>query len=187
MATGSPPPPLKEQSALSANSGSSSVLDALRGSRKREESTLWESGEEYMRIKRRKLHKQFQDLDAPKVSSIFEGVTIYVNGWTQPNADELKEMIHAHGGSYEYNLYSNTQVTHTIATNLPNVKIKNIGKSIVVTPGWIVDSIAAGRRLSVDNYLLYKQKSGQQKLLFELKDEPVTNTPPKEEIGNYIL
>ena len=121
---------------------------------------------EYFQAKRRKLRDQFHDMGCAQ-SSIFEGVTIYVNGWTQPNADELKRMIHAHGGSYEYNLYSNPKITHTIATNLPNVKVKNLGDAIVCTPEWIVDSIAAGRQLPVDKYRLYAPSGGQKKLRFE--------------------
>ena len=162
---------------------SSSLLDSLGHKRQREESTNWDSGDwgEYMRIKHRKLNDQFNDLNAPKLSSIFEGVSIYVNGWTQPNADELKEMVHSHGGHYEYNLYSNAVVTHTIATNLPNAKIKNLGKSIVCTPAWIVDSIAAGRQLPVDQYLLYGQggTGGQKRLAFEKKTDE-ESSPPKE-------
>ena len=158
------------------------LLDSLSHKRQREESSNWDSGDwgEYMRIKHRKLNDQFRDSNTPKVSSVFEGVSIYVNGWTQPNADELKELVRSHGGHYEYNLYSNAVVTHTIATNLPNAKIKNIGKSIVCTPAWIVDSVAAGRQLPVDQYLLYGQgMDGQKRLAFETKTGR-ESSPPKE-------
>ena len=121
---------------------------------------------EYFQAKRRKLRDQFHDMGCAQ-SSIFEGVTIYVTGWTQPNADELKRMIHAHGGSYEYNLYTNPKITHTIATNLPNAKVKTLGEAIVCTPEWIVASITAGQQLPVDKYRLYAPSRGQKKLRFE--------------------
>lgn len=140
----------------------------LLGKRKREdEVSNWESGDlgDYMRIKQRKLRDQFRGLSTPYLSSIFEGVTIYVNGWTQPTADELKEMIHSHGGGYESNIYSNSKITCTIASNLPNSKIKNLGTSTVCTPDWIVDSIKAGKRLPLDKYLLYSRTDTHQKML----------------------
>ena len=129
-----------------------------------EEEGVWD-GWGYMRAKKRKLREQFADLGQEKTSELFSGVTIYVNGWTQPNADELKRLIHAHGGRYEYNLYGDSGVTHIIASNLPNAKIKNLGETCVCSPGWIVDSVAAGKRLPVQNYLLYTQHAACQKRL----------------------
>ena len=126
----------------------------------------WDDYGGYFRVKRRKLAEQFRDMVGQKQSDIFQGVTIYVNGWTEPSNDELKRMIHAHGGNYVFNLYGNTKVTHTIATNLPNSKIKNLGDSIVCTPAWIVDSISAGHQLPTDGYLLYSNHGSQKKLSF---------------------
>lgn len=162
-----------------------SLADTLNGSRKRQESDNLDSEDigDYMKLKRRKLHDQFLDSEGLNISSIFEGVTIYVNGWTQPTADELKEMIHAHGGHYVYNLYSRAPVTHTIATNLPNSKIKNIGKTIVCTPAWVVDSIACGRQLPVDSYLLYSAESGQKQLAFGKEKK----TSPLEDYSVYSV
>lgn len=139
----------------------------------KEEEGVWD-GWGYMRAKKRKLREQFDMLDQKPISEIFSGVTIYVNGWTQPNADELKSLIHSHGGRYEYNLYGDSGVTHTIATNLPNAKIRNLKDTCVCTPNWIVDSIAAGKRLPVKNYLLYdRHGTGQKRLKFtEIKNSP---------------
>ncbi len=95
-------------------------------------------------------------------------MTIYVNGWTQPGADELKGLMHAHGGHYVYNTWAGTHITHVIATNLPNVKVRNIGDTVVCSPEWVVDSIAAGRQLPVQKYQLYSQNgSGQRRLRFK--------------------
>ncbi len=119
-------------------------------------------------IKKRKLEDQFQDMCQDKKTEIFKGVTIYVNGWTQPDADELKRLMHAHGGNYVYNLWSRSRVTHIIATNLPNVKVRKIGDTVVCSPEWIVDSIAARRQLPVLKYQLYSQNgSGQKRLRFK--------------------
>lgn len=126
----------------------------------------WDSHGGYMHAKQRKLRNQFEGMGIEKKSNIFEGVSIYVNGWTQPRAEELKEMIYAHGGKYEYNFYSRSIVTHTIASNLPNSKILKLGSSIVCKPSWIVDSIARNTLLPVDEYLLYKPQDDQRKLLF---------------------
>ena len=122
----------------------------------------WEGLHDYMTIKTKKLRSQVEMLCEQK-SSIFEGVTIYVNGYTQPNTDELKEMIHLHGGLYEYALSSS--VTHVIATNLPTAKIKNL-RDVVCKPEWITDSVEAGKRLPVHDYLLYNISNNQRRILF---------------------
>ena len=124
----------------------------------------WEGRHDYMTIKRKKLRSQVEQLGDQK-STIFEGVTIYVNGFTDPNADELKEKIYHYGGLYEYALTS--RVTHVIATNLPTAKIRNLSTSAVVCkPDWIVDSIKNGDLLPIDSYLLYKPSRQQRKILF---------------------
>lgn len=125
----------------------------------------WDNIQTYFYVKRRKLRDQFEAMGSETRSNIFQGVTIYVNGWTQPRAEELKEMMHAHGGKYEFNLYSRSAVTHTIASNLPNSKVLKLGSSLVCKPSWIVDSIAAKKLLPVDSYLLYKPRDGGQSKL----------------------
>ena len=113
----------------------------------------WEDHKDYMFIKRRKLDNQ-QDAIGELKSSLFLGVTIYVNGYTQPDSDTLKELIHVHGGVYEY--APSSRVTHVIASNLPTAKIKKLPHSVVVcTPQWITDSIANNKLLPVKNYELY--------------------------------
>jgi DNA repair protein REV1 len=135
-------------------------------SRKRGLDDDWDNHGGYMVAKQRKLRNQFDGMGIGRKSNIFEGVSIYVNGWTQPTGEELKEMVYSHGGKYVYNFYSRSVVTHTIASNLPNSKILKLGSSIVCKPSWIVDSIAQNVRLPVDKYLLYQPQGGQTKLGF---------------------
>ena len=59
-------------------------------------------------------------------------------------------------------------VAHTIATNLPNAKVRNLGDACVCTPDWILDSIAMGKRLPVEDYLLYSRRECLKKWLPQL-------------------
>ena len=52
----------------------------------------------YMNAKKEKLEKQFdsdqvKEADGDKRGGIFEGVSIFVNGYTDPSADELKRIM----------------------------------------------------------------------------------------------
>ena len=144
----------------------------------------WDDIGGYMRVKKQKLSEQFHGMAGEKKSAIFQGVTVHVNGWTEPSNDELKRMIHAHGGNYVFNIYGNTKVTHTIATNLPNFKIKTLGDSVVCTPAWIVDSIAAGHQLPTDGYLLYNNQVSQKKLSFSMTVKDNNHIKTKEQLLN---
>ncbi|CAH1257907.1 DNA repair protein REV1-like isoform X2 [Branchiostoma lanceolatum] len=125
----------------------------------------------YMAAKKRKLDEQFET-DAPNQvqkegtrSNIFNGVVIYVNGWTDPPADELRRLMQVHGGRYD--VYpSRSHTTHVIASNLPDRKIKDIKDKKVVQPQWITDSIKAGCLLSHVPYMLYRRDHAQGSLNF---------------------
>ncbi|XP_070561511.1 DNA repair protein REV1-like isoform X2 [Ptychodera flava] len=138
-----------------------------RGRRKWATDDGWAEHGGYMAAKKRKLDEQFKE-DAPKQierqgssSKIFEGVRIYINGYTVPSSDELKRLMMLHGGQHNY-YYSKTKVTHVIATALPHGKIRELKGEKVVKPEWILDSIKAGRLLSCTPYLLYSQQSKSQ-------------------------
>ncbi|KAA0715849.1 DNA repair protein REV1 [Triplophysa tibetana] len=118
-----------------------------------------------MAAKVSKLQEQFQK-EAPierkkdgKSSCIFSDVAIYVNGYTDPCADELRRMMMRHGGQFHL-YYSRSKTTHIIATNLPNSKIQELKGEKVVRPEWITDSIKAGRQLSYIQYQLYTKQKG---------------------------
>ncbi|XP_029460647.1 LOW QUALITY PROTEIN: DNA repair protein REV1 [Rhinatrema bivittatum] len=122
----------------------------------------------YKVAKAQKLEEQFCS-DASKQqqkdgtsSALFNGVAIYVNGYTDPSADELRRLMMLHGGQYHM-YYSRSKTTHIIATNLPNAKIKELKEEKVIHPLWIVESIKAGHLLSHVPYQLYTKQSGAQR------------------------
>ncbi|XP_066863194.1 DNA repair protein REV1 isoform X1 [Kogia breviceps] len=135
------------------------------GWRKRAEND-WEKWGGYMAAKVQKLEQQFRSDAAIQKdgasSTIFSGVAIYVNGYTDPSAEELRKLMMLHGGQYHV-YYSRSKTTHIIATNLPNAKIKELKGEKVIRPEWIVESIKAGRLLSYVPYQLYSKQSSTQK------------------------
>ncbi|XP_065747116.1 DNA repair protein REV1 isoform X1 [Phocoena phocoena] len=135
------------------------------GWRKRAEDD-WEKWGGYMAAKVQKLEQQFRSDAAIQKdgasSTIFSGVAIYVNGYTDPSAEELRKLMMLHGGQYHV-YYSRSKTTHIIATNLPNAKIKELKGEKVIRPEWIVESIKAGRLLSYIPYQLYSKQSSTQK------------------------
>uniref|UniRef100_A0A8C3AIP8 DNA repair protein REV1 n=1 Tax=Cyclopterus lumpus TaxID=8103 RepID=A0A8C3AIP8_CYCLU len=119
----------------------------------------------YMAAKVSKLDEQFK-LDAPRekrkdssYSNIFSGVSIYVNGYTEPSADELRRLMMLHGGHFHV-YYSRSKTTHIIANNLPNNKIQELKGEKIIRPQWIPDSITAGHLLPHQQYQLYTKQKG---------------------------
>ncbi|XP_076603356.1 DNA repair protein REV1 isoform X2 [Chaetodon auriga] len=125
----------------------------------------WADRGGYMAAKVSKLDEQFK-LEAPRekhkegsCSSIFSGVSIYVNGYTDPSADELRRLMMLHGGQFHV-YYSRSKTTHIIANNLPNSKIQELKGEKVIKPEWITDSVKAGRLLPYLQYQLYTKQKG---------------------------
>ena len=79
-----------------------------------------------------------------------------VNGFTVPDNDTLRRMLHKHGGDLE--TYETTRITHIIAQNLSTAKANMYKRQRkpkpVVRPDWIVDSVKAGRLLPHADYLI---------------------------------
>uniref|UniRef100_A0A915PWG2 DNA repair protein REV1 n=1 Tax=Setaria digitata TaxID=48799 RepID=A0A915PWG2_9BILA len=111
----------------------------------------------YMQTKKAKLQHQVNVLDKPNIiSNIFEGVSIFVNGYTNPPAAELRKLIRLHGGEFHI-YYKHGTTTYTLATHLATGKAKKLRKEEkIIHPRWLTDSIGAGIRLCEDDYLLYK-------------------------------
>ncbi|WAR14731.1 REV1-like protein [Mya arenaria] len=152
----------------------------------------WEGWGGYMNAKRQKLQDQYvvsapDQKEGTERPNIFAGVAVYVNGYTKPSSDELKRLIILHGGRYEHYLYR-TRVTHVIATNLPDSKVKDLKGLKVVRPEWITDSIAAGKLLSFTRYQLYTAQSGLQKglqtITVQQQDNQATNVNQSLEMNN---
>jgi len=73
-----------------------------------------------------------------KTKNLFQNIGIYVNGYTNPTAIELKGLMLKHGGFlYEYMC---EKVTHIVASNLAHSKALILKNKLVVRPEWIVDS-----------------------------------------------
>ena len=71
----------------------------------------------------------------------FLGITVLVNGYTEPSSDAIMRMLHKHGGNLEK--YETECVTHIIAENLSTAKAKIYKRQKrpipVVLPKWILD------------------------------------------------
>ncbi|KAG5680848.1 hypothetical protein PVAND_010329 [Polypedilum vanderplanki] len=115
----------------------------------------------YMSAKINKLEEQFSILQKDiKKSNLFEGVSIFVNGRTNPSADELKRVMMEHGGIFHH--YQRSFTRFVIASNLADVKIRsNITKNII-RPEYITDCLKANKLLDYSNYLLHTNKNSHQ-------------------------
>ncbi|SCU80031.1 LAME_0B01354g1_1 [Lachancea meyersii CBS 8951] len=95
---------------------------------------------------------------------VFKDCIIYINGRTDPDRLQLHQKIVLYGGQFMHFLSGKTSVTHIIASNLTAKKRVEFQKYKVVTPSWIVDSIAATKRLPWQDYALITGDHGQRKL-----------------------
>jgi hypothetical protein len=57
-----------------------------------------------------------------------------------PSSDEIKRLVILHGGNFEHYLFKR-QVTHVIATNLPDSKVHGLKGMKVARPEWITDRL----------------------------------------------
>lgn len=121
-----------------------------------------------MEAKKSKLEEQFaQDaMNNPyKESDLFAGISIFVNGLTNPSADELKRIMMRNGGVYH--TYQRSSTKFVIATNLPDVKVRQITSAKIISPQWVVDCLKENKVLDYAKYLLYTNcKTSQPKIAF---------------------
>ncbi|KAK7062843.1 deoxycytidyl transferase [Paramarasmius palmivorus] len=103
---------------------------------------------EYMRRKRAKLQIQntgiANDETLNKEPQIFKGIAIYVNGWTEPSLQELRELIIRYGGIFHAYLDKKALVTHIITCSLTPAKVQEFKHMKVVRPEWLVESAKQG-------------------------------------------
>ncbi|TFK84014.1 DNA repair protein [Polyporus arcularius HHB13444] len=114
---------------------------------------------EYMARKRAKLQIQNGEIEdeegneeVPR-SRIFQGLQIYINGWTEPPVQDLRKMIVQHGGIFHPYLDKKSLVTHILTCSLTPAKIREFKHMKVVRPEWLVDSIKAGSLLPWQDYV----------------------------------
>ncbi|XP_020114487.1 uncharacterized protein LOC109728471 isoform X3 [Ananas comosus] len=158
--------------------------DSARRNPRKRNSSFADFGS-YMAEKNRKLRDQFET-DASTSSAdgrgIFRGISIFVDGFTIPSSQELKEFMLKHGGGF-VNYFSRHTVTHIICGNLPDSKMKNLrafSRGLpVVRPAWLVDSIAANKLLSWFPYQLsdgVNERCKQQKLSTFFTQKSISNS-----------
>lgn len=78
-----------------------------------------------MNAKIAKLDEQYNEKflrENDKSSNIFADISIFVNGYTNPSADQLKCLMSEHGGIYHHYFRSN-KTKFIIASNLPDTKV----------------------------------------------------------------
>ncbi|CAM0909582.1 unnamed protein product [Alopecurus aequalis] len=122
----------------------------------------------YMSAKNSKLTTQFNADAATSAApgGLFAGVSIFVDGFTVPSHQELKEIMLNNGGRF-VNYFSRHTVTHIICTHLPESKMRNMrafSKGLpVVKPAWVADSLAENRLLSYIPYQISQHTSSSRK------------------------
>ena len=57
-------------------------------------------------------------------SRVFAGVHVYVDGYTLPSKEEIRELMLLHGGGFKH--YDTGRVTHIIATHVPASKLQQL-------------------------------------------------------------
>ncbi|KAI0046939.1 DNA repair protein [Auriscalpium vulgare] len=100
-----------------------------------------------MRRKRAKLQIQNTEMDGERDSDksrLFQGLAIYINGWTEPSIQDLRKLIVDHGGVFQPYLDKKGIVTHIITCSLTPAKVQEFKHMKVVTPDWLLNSVEAG-------------------------------------------
>lgn len=125
----------------------------------------YDDSRDYMRVKKSKLAQQNDQIrealrsrNSSSKTDLFKGISINVNGRTQPTADELKRLILLNGGDYHpYYRYQTTKFM--IATNLSTARMKQLRPDDrVVRPEWITESIQAKCVLPYQDYQLFVEE-----------------------------
>ncbi|EDV96067.1 GH15415 [Drosophila grimshawi] len=138
----------------------------------------------YFEAKKSKLEEQFAAASNPfRKSNLFDGISIFVNGLTNPTADELKRIMMVHGGTFHH--YERSHTKFIIASNLPDVKVRKMDTSRIIAAQWVVDCVEQNRVLDYKPYLLYtNQKTTQPRLNFgkgKKNDSTLDNSTVAEE------
>ncbi|KAJ6513132.1 hypothetical protein C8R45DRAFT_920854 [Mycena sanguinolenta] len=138
-----PPPPGQPQPSLKRRryEGQDPVDDTIYGA-----SEFGGFGQ-YMSRKRAKLQIQNSEINTTAAETqIFNGITVYVNGWTSPSVQEIRGLLVRNGGVFEPYLTKHSLVhrTHIVTCNLTEAKMQEFKKMKVVRPEWLTESVKAG-------------------------------------------
>uniref|UniRef100_A0A1I7T7I1 DNA repair protein REV1 n=1 Tax=Caenorhabditis tropicalis TaxID=1561998 RepID=A0A1I7T7I1_9PELO len=124
---------------------------------------------DYMRMKITKLNHQVNSEKSKPhetVSDTLKGYSVFVNGYTDPPALVIRDLMLAHGGEYHC-YYQHGITTYTIASSIASAKINRIRENeIFIKADWITESIAARKPLDYRDFLIYEkgsQEKGQMK------------------------
>ncbi|KAJ7084799.1 hypothetical protein B0H15DRAFT_783559, partial [Mycena belliarum] len=132
---------------------------------------------EYMQRKRAKLQIQNSEINTTIAQShIFKGIAIYVNGFTTPSVQELRELIVLHGGVFEPYLVNLSLVTHIVTCALTEAKMRTFANMKVVRPEWLTESAKAGVLLPWRDFIFVHGARPERTLDTVLKTQ--TKQPP---------
>ncbi|KAI9026196.1 hypothetical protein DFJ74DRAFT_755613 [Hyaloraphidium curvatum] len=123
----------------------------------------WNGFGEYFEQKKVKLMQQNEERRSAAASSMLKDVVVYIDGWVEPPAHELKRIILENGG-YVNQYPKKTTITHVIAQNLTQRKFDQWGNLKVVTPQWIMDSLKEGKLLPWTRYRLVQSSASQNRI-----------------------
>ncbi|KAI8138573.1 hypothetical protein BJV82DRAFT_288370 [Fennellomyces sp. T-0311] len=146
----------------------------------------------YMHNKQAKLKDQEKTLEASSSQippQVFKGLSIYINGYTDPPQSELRRLIIIHGGDYQHYL-KKSSVTHIIATNLTQAKCNEFRAYKVVKPGFIMDSIKQQKLLPWTEYRITGIDTAQSELRFQSnsrKQHDTSQAPEGKQLNASLL
>ncbi|KAK7033220.1 DNA repair protein [Favolaschia claudopus] len=145
----SPPPPAQPQPSLKRrlHDASEPVDEGVYGAAE------FDNFGQYMNRKRAKLQIQNSEITTTAETQIFQGIAIYVNGWTEPSVQELRSLMVRHGGTFEPYLDKHSIVTHIITCSLTEAKKKEFKNMKVVYPEWLTESVKAGYKLPWQDFI----------------------------------
>ncbi|KAF9028865.1 hypothetical protein BDP27DRAFT_1387042 [Rhodocollybia butyracea] len=148
----SPPPP--NQKALLVSSKRKLEADDSKDSHDEQIYGAARFGDfgQYMKRKRAKLQIQNKDI-AGNGAYFMEFRSMYINGYTNPSIQVLRELIVRHGGIFQPYLDKKTIVTHIVTNSLTPAKITEWKHMKVVRPEWLVDSVDRDILLPWSDYI----------------------------------
>ena len=120
----------------------------------------------YLRQKRQKLDEQRRRSEG---NNWFKGCVVWIDGLTDPPADDLGRLVLAGGGKFCTTFES--RATHVVAANMTAAQTKKLKArkrgfaKPAVFPAWVVDSAARRCRLDPGPFLLWRASESTNEAL----------------------